>query len=609
MRQANLYTWPGKNPQRVVATLVLLMVVLVLGAPAPAQAWWDVKWHSRKKVTFDTTPAGADVRESLTEVPVLVRLHTGNFNFAGVKEDGSDIRFVSGDDKVLLKFHSELFDPVNEMALFWVRVPRLPGATNQDFFWIYYGNSAVSPAQDPGGTYDVPQVLVYHLAEASGAPQDQTAYGNHAAQAGGGNGLPAVIGNGFSLRSAEDRIVIPRSPSLNFSGGFSFSAWVRLAEPVKEARLLSWEAGEQSLVIAIDETEPYCRLTGGSGQISVTERTVAMTVETWHHLAVSVEPFKRVTLYLDGQESASAELVGGAIPEPSADLVLGASADTQQQPFRGDLDELQLQKVARSEGWFRLGFRGQGPDSSFLDVGEEEVGKGGEENLTIHLIRVVARTITLDGWVIIGILAIMSALSWIVFFYKGYVIHQCRRNDQMLVKAMQETPDPVLIFNEIDSLPNAPQYRLLEAGCEVLNGVAHRGGHTAQQGLPGVPINAVKTAMEKAAMKESRRLGAGLMILTMGISGGPFLGLLGTVWGVMNTFASMAEAGEANLTAIAPGVASALACTLAGLVVAIPALFCYGYLSARIKDLIADMHVFIDEFVLKLSATGEGVLK
>jgi biopolymer transport protein ExbB len=68
----------------------------------------------------------------------------------------------------------------------------------------------------------------------------------------------------------------------------------------------------------------------------------------------------------------------------------------------------------------------------------------------------------------------------------------------------------------------------------------------------------------------------------------------------MNTFAGMAEAGEANLAAIAPGVASALACTLAGLVVAIPALFSYSFLTHRLKDLNADMYLFADELVLKM---------
>jgi biopolymer transport protein ExbB len=88
--------------------------------------------------------------------------------------------------------------------------------------------------------------------------------------------------------------------------------------------------------------------------------------------------------------------------------------------------------------------------------------------------------------------------------------------------------------------------------------------------------------------------------MNMSVAGGPFLGLLGTVWGVMNTFASLAESGEANLTAIAPGVASALACTMAGLLVAIPCLFASSYITGLIKDMNADVNVFIDDYILKM---------
>jgi biopolymer transport protein ExbB len=92
-----------------------------------------------------------------------------------------------------------------------------------------------------------------------------------------------------------------------------------------------------------------------------------------------------------------------------------------------------------------------------------------------------------------------------------------------------------------------------------------------------------------------------MVLLTIAISGGPFLGLLGTVVGVMITFASVAQAGEVNVNAIAPGIAAALLATVAGLGVAIPSLFGYNYLLTRIKVVTTDMHVFIDEFVTKLA--------
>jgi len=74
---------------------------------------------------------------------VLIRLHSGNFSFSGSKADGSDIRFVSADDKSPLKYHIEKFDSKEEIALVWVKaLPGYPANSNQDFIWMYYGNSS-----------------------------------------------------------------------------------------------------------------------------------------------------------------------------------------------------------------------------------------------------------------------------------------------------------------------------------------------------------------------------------------------------------------------------------------------------------------------------------
>lgn len=92
-----------------------------------------------------------------------------------------------------------------------------------------------------------------------------------------------------------------------------------------------------------------------------------------------------------------------------------------------------------------------------------------------------------------------------------------------------------------------------------------------------------------------------MVFLTIAISGGPFLGLLGTVIGVMITFAAIAASDDVNVNAIAPGIAAALVATVAGSAVAIPALFGYNYLSVKIRNLTADMQVFVDEFVTKIA--------
>src|SRR6202011_2673526 len=99
--------------------------------------------------------------------------------------------------------------------------------------------------------------------------------------------------------------------------------------------------------------------------------------------------------------------------------------------------------------------------------------------------------------------------------------------------------------------------------------------------------------LDAGLAREQERLNTLMVLLTIAISGGPFLGLLGTVVGVMITFAATAAAGDVNINAIAPGISAALLATVAGLAVAIPALFGYNYFTVRIRDTYVDMQVFI----------------
>jgi biopolymer transport protein ExbB len=107
--------------------------------------------------------------------------------------------------------------------------------------------------------------------------------------------------------------------------------------------------------------------------------------------------------------------------------------------------------------------------------------------------------------------------------------------------------------------------------------------------------------MDASQTRMTQRLQNQMVLLTIAIAGGPFLGLLGTVVGVMITFAAIAVSGDVNVNAIAPGTAAALVATVFGLGVAIPCLFGYNWLNSRIKEIVADMRVFSDEFVARIA--------
>ena len=122
-----------------------------------------------------------------------------------------------------------------------------------------------------------------------------------------------------------------------------------------------------------------------------------------------------------------------------------------------------------------------------------------------------------------------------------------------------------------------------EIGCREVNERLH-GGRTLPDGtIAPQSLAAIRSAMDAQMVREIERLNNLMVLLTIAIAGGPFIGLLGTVVGVMITFAAIAAAGDVNVNAIAPGIAAALLATVAGLAVAIPSLFGYNYFQVRIK--------------------------
>jgi biopolymer transport protein ExbB len=602
-----------------------LALILFFTLCSHAHAWWNDGWQYRKKLTFNTTESGAGINETLNEIPILVRLHAGNFNFDNAKEDGSDLRFVAPDDLTLLKHHVERFDVIDEIALVWVKVPKLTGNTNQDAVWLYYGSESAMGGQDAKSTYDSGYAAVMHFAEVDGAPQDTGAAGNHAAQFSGGQGMPSVIGTGLSLNGGGDRMIIADSPTLNFSNGFTISFWTRIAMGQSDALLFSRQSADRGFTIGLEGTKMFAAIRNGE-QMTETDRS-AVTPNQWHHVTVTVKPGERMVLYVNGLEMVNTP-VGPSLPSLAGDISVGAAADGSR-PYVGELDELEISTLARTADAIRAAYASQGPDGLLYALGIEEMG-GGDGGLPILYLGTIFKNITLDGWLVIGLLLILGGFSWVIFITKLYFLWTAQRDDQGFSEDFAKQSDLLSLYEngngnagsddqhdeEDNGFENSTLYRVYHVGCETLErclanpemladqradqvkGGDGAANHPARLRLKG--MNAVKAALEKGFIQENKRLNAWLLVLTLAITGGPFLGLLGTVWGVMNTFAAMAEAGEANIMAIAPGVASALSTTVFGLIVAIPALFGYNILADRVKNIMADLTVFIDEFNVKV---------
>ncbi|MEO8352036.1 MAG: MotA/TolQ/ExbB proton channel family protein, partial [Chthoniobacteraceae bacterium] len=211
---------------------------------------------------------------------------------------------------------------------------------------------------------------------------------------------------------------------------------------------------------------------------------------------------------------------------------------------------------------------------------------------------------TLPGKIILAALFLASVFSWTVMVTKFRVLRRARRQRHRFLELFRADRQPLHLYQERARFEGAPVFTIYKAGCREL--CFHLLGspevdETFRARLEIAPrispaqMRVVSTAMERAVGETALRLESRMILLATAVSGAPFLGLLGTVWGVMDTFSDVAKAGSANLAAMAPGVSAALITTVTGLLVAIPAMFGYNYLLTTLRGMIVELDNFAAE--------------
>src|SRR6266404_1548398 len=205
---------------------------------------------------------------------------------------------------------------------------------------------------------------------------------------------------------------------------------------------------------------------------------------------------------------------------------------------------------------------------------------------------------TPEGKVTICFLALVSMLSWTVIITKGRQLWRARRAAKKFFAAYRSTRDPLDLHRKKQEFDGAPAYEVYFTGAEEMN--YHLTNSPVQvNGKPHISrasFDFVRVAMERAVSTQGMALEKGMIVLSTAVAGGPFIGLLGTVWGVMETFSGVARAASASITAMAPGVAGALIATVVGLFVAIPAMFAYNFMVTSIRAITQELDGFASEF-------------
>ncbi len=218
----------------------------------------------------------------------------------------------------------------------------------------------------------------------------------------------------------------------------------------------------------------------------------------------------------------------------------------------------------------------------------------------------------LSGKLIIIILFSGSIFAWTVMVSKSLELRRAREAARRFLDLYRREQHPLGLFLRKQRLPYSPPAKVYESACMAVGvefesrGASEdlfaRGGEGRIRLTP-LQIDTIRNAAERQCNDQVLVLESRMGLLSIAVSASPLMGLLGTVWGVLDSFSQMALQGSANLSAVAPGIASALLTTVVGLLVAIPSSIGYNMLASRIREMTVQMDNFADEFTAELQRT------
>ena len=200
------------------------------------------------------------------------------------------------------------------------------------------------------------------------------------------------------------------------------------------------------------------------------------------------------------------------------------------------------------------------------------------------------------GKMIVVFLIIVSIYSWAIILPRYLTLKKAESRSEKFLKQFREDPDGMVShYANRRRFDPSPLATVFEAGLAELALIMT--GGSPGRGLSIVQIDGLERSMERAVAEQVLDLKKYLVTLATVVGGAPFVGLFGTVWGIMTAFTAMYVTGSASISSVAPGISAALTTTVAGLAVAIPALAGYNYLMNRVRTITVRMENFSSEFM------------
>ena len=199
------------------------------------------------------------------------------------------------------------------------------------------------------------------------------------------------------------------------------------------------------------------------------------------------------------------------------------------------------------------------------------------------------------------LLLIFSLVSWSIIIMKHLSFKKARAETEFFIDTFWKSKNLADAYKTAKEIPSSPEASIFILGFNELQKLGRskivKQGSEETLEMRLASMDNLKRALRKAETKQVGRLGKYLSFLATTGSAAPFIGLFGTVWGIMTSFQDIGMRGSASLAVVAPGISEALVATAAGLAVAIPAVIFYNYYANILSDLENDMQGFSADFM------------
>ncbi len=332
-------------------------------------------WTRRLPITVPAATVAAD----LGDFPLLVSLSNADLG-ANAQPDGSDIRFTAADGITRLVHEIESWNPGTGTLVAWVRIPTL-AASSGTTIHLYYGAADAPAHEDIDATWPDAVEAVWHLDRdpAGTAPQvDDASARNHDGLSGGGmvNGdlVPGLIGGAIDFDGVDDRFQVD-SFDLAGATALTLSGWVNLDGYTNDARILTKADDTLNRIFELavrNDGAARARLSLSGSTVELEAGAGAVTLGAWHHVAATWDG-ALVRIFVDGVERGSSAASGIIDADPSMPVTIG-NLITLDRPVDGRLDEVRIERVARSAAWLAAVEANQRTPTGFVSVGGVQTG-------------------------------------------------------------------------------------------------------------------------------------------------------------------------------------------------------------------------------------------